>query len=114
MKLNIQPDKPIACMLSLSRYSENNININNLNIVNANYEKVLSALKQFMGQERFKKICQCQQCISDMAAIALNYLPPHYYVDTNRGGECGSPAILVECAVLEAIETVAANARHSK
>lgn len=92
-------------------------NINGINIVNANYKKVVFVLKQFLRQERFKKSCQCPRCIGDMTALALNYLPPHYYyVDAERGDieECGSPSVMVESAVLEAIETVTENPRHSK
>lgn len=51
-----------------------------------------------------------------MTALALNYLPPHYYVDAEGGDseERGSPYVMVESAVLAAIEAVTGNPRHSK
>jgi hypothetical protein len=49
-----------------------------------------------------------------MAALALNCLPPHYYVDAGRGGEIGSPSVMVESAVIEAIERVMENPGHER
>ncbi len=39
-----------------------------------------------------------------MAALAMNMLPPHYYVDGESKKEMGSPWIMVEAAVTEAVE----------
>jgi hypothetical protein len=52
--------------------------------------------------------------MSDIAAIALNYLPPHYTVNPNYGKENGSPWIMVETAVTEAIDRVMENPNHSR
>lgn len=83
-------------------------------VVNANYEKVTATLDRLLRDERFTSACRCEKCLSDAAALALNYLPPHYYVDAGRGGEIGSPAVMVEGAVIEAIHIVATNPRHQK
>jgi competence protein ComFB len=32
----------------------------------------------------FPNVCQCQQCLDDIRAIALNHLTPHYVV-TEKG-----------------------------
>lgn len=83
------------------------------NIVNANYQKVLSVLERFVKDNRYA-VCRCEKCISDMTALALNYLPPHYYVDESRASNIGSPLVMVESAVIEAMETVGKNPRHQK
>jgi competence protein ComFB len=64
--------------------------------------------------ERYKDACVCPRCISDIAAIALNYLPPHYIVDTKDGKEIGSPWVMVEAAVAEAIDRVMENPNHPR
>jgi len=70
--------------------------------------------------ERFLKdrarnagVCSCGKCFSDMVAIALNYLPPRYYGDTEDGGKLGSPWVMVEKAVAEAVEIVRESPRHA-
>jgi hypothetical protein len=81
-------------------------------VVNANYEKVMATLDRLLSEERFMGACRCAKCLDDMAALALNCLQPHYYVDAGRGGEVGSPSVLVENAVIEAMDTVGNNPRH--
>ncbi len=83
-------------------------------MVNANYEKVMSAIHKLLQEERFSDACRCPGCVSNIAATALNYLPPHYYVraETGKESEIGSPWIMVESAVLEAIEAVKKNRNH--
>lgn len=83
----------------------------NCSVRNANYESVLTALNNFFHDNRYR-ICKCQRCLNDIIALALNYLPPHYYVETGRGGEIGSPLIMVENAVIEAMDRVSKNPRH--
>jgi len=78
---------------------------------NANYERVLMVMDKFL-QERYRNICGCPRCINDIAAIALNYLPPHYYVDVHEEKEIGSPWVMVETAVVEAIDRVSENPNH--
>jgi competence protein ComFB len=78
---------------------------------NANYERVIAIVDKFL-KERYGDICSCPRCFNDMAAIALNYLPPHYYVDLNEKKDIGSPWVMVETAVVEAIDRVAQNPNH--
>lgn len=80
-----------------------------LNVKNANYELVMVAIEKYL-KEKHDDACGCQRCIGDIAAYALNILPPHYYVDTDAGRdeEIGSPWVMVEHAVREAIEEVMA------
>ena len=80
---------------------------------NANYEKVVTIVDKIL-KERDGTVCTCQRCFSDMAAIALNYLPPHYYVDLNEKKDIGSPWVMVETAVIEAIDRVAENPNHPR
>jgi competence protein ComFB len=78
---------------------------------NANYERVLAVMEKCL-KERYGHMCTCPRCISDIVALALNYLPPHYYVETDEEREVGSPWVMVETAVFEAIERVKENPKH--
>ncbi|HOC08962.1 MAG: late competence development ComFB family protein [Clostridiales bacterium] len=65
-----------------------------------------------------ENVCKCEKCLSDIAAIALNRLPPHYVV--SEKGEVYSKVLNmsiqfeadVTTAILEAIERVSKNPRH--
>lgn len=85
--------------------------IKNCNIVNANYDRVMEVMERLL-RERYKNACGCERCMSDIAAIALNYLPPHYIVDRDKGHETASPWVMVETAVMEAIDRVRDNPKH--
>jgi competence protein ComFB len=87
--------------------------INECTVINANLERVLSVMDRFLS-ERYQGICMCSRCMSDIAAIALNYLPPHYVVEGNNGKEYGSPWVMVETAVSEAIDRVMENPNHPR
>lgn len=81
------------------------------NVKNANYERVIAVMDTYL-KERYTNVCSCPRCVSDIAAIALNYLPPHYYVDAAANKEFGSPWVMVETAVIEAIDRVMENPNH--
>ena len=80
-------------------------------IRNANHERVLLVIDRF-NLERYTRACCCTRCVSDAAAIALNSLPPHYYAAAECSGNIGSPWVMIELAVAEAIEKVMENPRH--
>ncbi|NTW65751.1 MAG: late competence development ComFB family protein [Nitrospirae bacterium] len=50
----------------------------------------------------------------DIAAIAFNYLPPHYIVKTDVGKEYDSPWVMVETAVTEAIDRIMERPNHRR
>lgn len=81
------------------------------NVINANYERVVVVMDKYLN-ERYRNVCGCQRCLNDIAAIALNYLPPHYYVEMDPDREIGSPWVMVESAVAEAIDRVKENPNH--
>lgn len=81
------------------------------NVKNANYDRVIAVLDRYV-KEKYKTVCTCPRCMSDIAALALNYLPPHYYVELSSGREIGSPWVMVETAVGEAIDRVMENPNH--
>jgi competence protein ComFB len=87
--------------------------IRQCSVINANYERVLTVMEKILA-ERYKDFCACQRCLSDIAAIALNYLPPHYVVEFDGAKELGSPWVMVETAVIEAIDRVIENPNHPK
>lgn len=80
---------------------------------NANYEKVLAVMEIYLS-ERYANICNCPRCRNDIAALALNYLPPHYYVESENHKDLGSPWVMVETAVAEAIDRVVEYPNHPK
>jgi len=59
-------------------------------VVNANLERVMAVVDKFLV-DRYQNVCTCPRCMCDIVAIALNYLPPHYIVETETGKEFGSP-----------------------
>jgi competence protein ComFB len=81
------------------------------NVRNANYERVMAVMERYL-KEQYRNVCTCPRCVNDIAAIALNYLPPHYYVDLDANKEIGSPWVMVETAVTEAIDRVMENPNH--
>jgi competence protein ComFB len=78
---------------------------------NANYERVMTVMEKFL-KERYHNICNCPRCMNDIAAIALNFLPPHYFVGTEGDNDIGSPWVMVETAVVEAIDRVSEKPNH--
>ncbi len=63
-------------------------------------------------------ICKCEKCLNDIAAIALNNLPPHY-VASEKGQVYAKVSSLsiqfganVTKAIINAIDTVTKNPRH--
>ena len=94
--------------------AEANVGIDRCVVTNANYDRVLSVMDKLLTN-RYKDLCCCPRCLSDVAAIALNYLPPHYIVDQTHGrDEHGSPWVMVETAVTEAIDRVMENPNHAR
>jgi len=83
----------------------------NASVVNANHERVMEVVDKFQV-DRYQSVCTCQRCMCDIVAIALNYLPPHYIVETDKGKDFGSPWVMVETAVAEAFERVMENPNH--
>jgi len=83
-----------------------------LRIENANYEKVMYYIDKMMSESDI--YCRCIRCRMDAAALALNTLPPHYYVVPThmQGGEIGSPWILIEMAAREAMERIHKHPNH--
>lgn len=81
-------------------------------VKNANLERVLAVMDKYL-RERYTHVCTCPRCVSDIAAIALNYLPPHYYVEMEKDRELGSPWVMVETAVVEAIDRVMEKPNHA-
>jgi hypothetical protein len=82
-----------------------------INVVNANHERVSSMIEKLL-MERHPHACSCPRCISDITALALNFLPPHYYVERGEDRVAGSPWLMVETAVEEAINIVREHPSH--
>ena len=83
------------------------------NVKNANYGRVMAVIEKLLKDGTGNQpCCSCQSCINDIAAIALNFLPPHYYVEENTNLDLGSPWVMVETAVIEAMEHVRQAPHH--
>jgi competence protein ComFB len=86
-------------------------------LINEAEHLVLEQLEEELGAEKAKDICKCQDCVLDMAALALNSISPMYRVslmgtlyahnlkDTDYERE-------VRKKVVEAIEKIAKNPSH--
>jgi len=79
-------------------------------------EIVLQAVDELAAKQ---KVCNCEQCRLDMAAIALNNLPPRYVV-TPRGATYARTDLLeiqkyvdVIGSVAKAIKLVKEHPRHN-
>ncbi|MBI5191264.1 MAG: late competence development ComFB family protein [Nitrospirae bacterium] len=83
-------------------------------IRNANYDKVLYYVDKMLSES--DRYCRCHRCRLDASALALNTLPPHYYVDSGREDDksLGSSWILIEIAVREALERVNSAPHHER
>jgi len=82
-------------------------------VENANHDKVMFYIDKTLSET--SRYCPCQRCRLDAAAMALNTLPPHYYVSApnSNARELGSPWILIEVAVREAMDAVRISPRHA-
>lgn len=74
-------------------------------VKNANYARVMKAMEKIL-RDGNRIVCSCQRCLDDVAALALNYLPPHYHVEKDNKDEIGSPWVMIETAIHDAIERV--------
>ncbi len=87
------------------------------NLINETERLVLEKMEILLQQESSRDICKCQDCVLDMAALALNSLKPHYrvsligtvYAQTLADGEYAEK---VETAVAAAIKKIAENPSH--
>lgn len=65
-------------------------------------------------------ICTCELCLEDVAAVALNFLPPHYVVTekgqiyTNVAFEQIGKKAEVIAAITNALAVISQNPRHKK
>lgn len=83
-----------------------------VNMMEAFVEEELEAMKDGLG------CCTCEQCLNDIAAYALNQLPPRYVVTT--AGEAISKADTmriqhltdVRTALVQGAQVVKENPRH--
>jgi competence protein ComFB len=89
------------------------------NLENMQESLVFEILQDVVEQEqnRGRTICACPSCLVDIAAVALNTLPPRYVADRyNIFGESDSDRARVreeaKKAILFAIHRVAARPHH--
>jgi len=87
------------------------------NLINETERIVLEQLEFLLEQKDAEDICKCQDCVLDMAALALNSLKPHYRVSLI--GTVYAQAELdddyaeeVKQIVSSAIKKIAANPSH--
>lgn len=86
--------------------------LNKFKVVNANYDKVLYYIDKMLSEN--DRYCRCPHCRMDAAALALNTLPPHYFVDGGyrENKDLGSPWLLIEVAAREAMEKIFYSPNH--
>lgn len=86
-------------------------------LVNDTERMVLEELGKRLETAAADGICDCQDCVVDMAALALNMLKPMYHASLlgtmyAHAAEIGDYAETVRNAVSQAIEKVKANPSH--
>jgi hypothetical protein len=82
-------------------------------VKNANFDRVLSVVERYLDESLLRG-CTCEHCVNSIIARALNYLPPHYYVNGREEQEAGSPWIMVESAVCDAAEMFQEHSHRSR
>src|SRR6056297_2995355 len=86
-------------------------------LVNEAERMVLEELERQLSLDENREICKCEECVLDMAALALNNLKPMYrvslmgtlYAHSLQDTEYGA---LVHKAVTDAVGKVAKNPSH--
>lgn len=79
---------------------------------------VLARMDKVMAQ--YPQCCRCEQCRLDIAALALNNLPPRY-ISSHKGDVftridemSGQYEVAVIKALVKAVEVVQAHPRHKE
>lgn len=87
------------------------------NLINETERLVLEQMEIQLENENYKDVCKCQDCVLDMAALAINSLKPHYRVSLI--GKVYSETVLedkyaeeVKVAVISAITKISNNPSH--
>jgi competence protein ComFB len=82
-------------------------------VENANYYKVFYFIDKILSEN--PGYCKCHRCRMDAAALALNTLPPHYFINPShsKAQDLGSPWVLIEMAVLESMDRVNKYPHHT-
>ncbi len=86
-------------------------------LVNEAERMVLEELERQLSLDENREICKCEECVLDMAALALNNLKPMYrvslmgtlYAHSLQNTEYGD---MVHRAVSDAVGKVAKNPSH--
>ena len=86
-------------------------------LVNDSERMVLDELGRRLDDAEAEGICVCQDCVVDMATLALNSLEPHYHASLlgtmyTHAAESGSFAEKVREAVATAMRKVKENPSH--
>jgi competence protein ComFB len=89
------------------------------NLENLQEEEVLTVLRRLAEEESTRRpdLCTCDRCLVDMAAVALNSLPPRYVADRfnkfpETADELARRGELVDRAVRMAINAVSRRPHH--
>lgn len=82
-----------------------------MSVHNANHDRVLSVLNAIRREDKSGHGF-CPTCTNAIVATALNSMSPHYYVEQQYDQELGSPWLVVETAVRDAIERLHAQPDH--
>ncbi|MEK6682024.1 MAG: late competence development ComFB family protein [Nitrospirota bacterium] len=85
-----------------------------MKLENANYERVILALERLLASNA--QYCHCMRCRLDATAIALNGLPPRYFITPSpmEIDELASAWLMVEATVMQALERVSQYPHHDK
>jgi competence protein ComFB len=84
-------------------------------LCNENQIEIFAWVARFQQEKRLP--CSCRECLLDITAVALNYLPPHYSVSIHTdlyrdAQQLVGRQIEIEAAVLYACEKVKHRPHH--
>lgn len=90
------------------------------NLVNESEELVFEELDSQLSEDWAKDICRCEDCVLDMAALALNSMKPRYRVSllgslyASALHEDAQERQNARLAVNKAIKKISVNPSHGK
>lgn len=90
------------------------------NLHNHTEDLVLEELENILSKDKFSHVCQCEQCLLDMASYTLNRIPAKY-IASHTGSihaklnEFEQQYMVdITSTITKAIQIVAKNPRHNK
>lgn len=90
------------------------------NLHNHTEDLVLEQMENMLNSDKFSDICQCEQCLLDMASYTLNHIPAKY-ISSHTGSIHAKLSefeqqymVDITSTITKAIKLVSKNPRHGE